>query len=517
MQRWTSCPGGTPPCNLRNSTPSRSWRAVSLLGAMALIFGLIGAAWPALTAAQATATVTATVTICVDPEREGTKTHVLGGEDAIGGLPASPELGCRPATAGEVTIDLYESPTSEEDRGTRVASQATDSTGTVTFVYNLAMPFIYIGQGIAGQGGQFSPDTPIAAGQTLLFHVTNYVGEDGEAGAGPRLPEPVTVSAQVLRCADNARAGELDFFTGAEYQAVQAEYADCVPAVEGGATVDLYGSYTAAEDPGTLIASAETDGAGLVTFTDAVDLPYAYVGIGDQYALDTPVLVGETLSFVILQWVAAYDTVVEVRVLECGDSARAGTVDFVLDTPEAAAPPGNCRPVEAGAYNVALYESETLAEDAGEIVTEVATTDGGFVGFTYTGGLPAIYFGITDASDPGQTVLSADIPATGAPLQVTALVYVQSDGSGNLDGDLGAPVPVTTPSPIPSPSPSVAPSAAPSSEPSAAPSQLPAPSVSAAPSPGYVLGDPNVPPRTASPSPSPSGIVLGDPNVTPNA
>ncbi len=452
---------------------SGRWLSTAL-GGVAIL--LVTALLPGVASAgidDVTATVLVDVVVCADDGLDGT-TRYLAGATA-----ADADEGCRAAGPGEATIGLFESATAEDDRGAVFDRADTDDAGRVTFTYDLLQPYVYLAQGEPGTDGfSASADVAVAAGDTLQFLVVTYPDDSGAGAAGAdqadagttdagRADDPsaagTTVSATVVVCDDEALAEQVRFYLG---ETAASRGLACRDATDGEFTVGLFASATAEEDSGALVTEAETTGGG-ATFAYAGGEPFVYLGVLDQESRD--VAVPETgdleLLVVIYQGAAEAvdgatptpavasatpepadveepgpagvdksvpaddsgsaptgtpDTETEItgQILVCDDSSQGTRFEIGVAAADVAQDAGGaCVEPAAGAYEVALYASDTGEEDRGERVSAVEVTSGGYFGFTYTGGQPFLYLGV---GLPGEypVAFSDDVPAAGGLLEV---------------------------------------------------------------------------------------------------
>lgn len=256
---------------------------------------------PASETADRAATVNAVVLVCDEADRAGEVELLLGETSAA---PAD----CRPAAAGEFTVDLYESATAEEDPGVKTASQATDGLGIAAFAYDLAEPFVYL-----GIGDEKGLDVPIAADQAL--DVTALVYQDDAAAAVPGTPSATTdatapstvITGRVLVCVDDGLAGETRFVLDATR--IGGDVA-CRGADADESTVELFASDTPEDDPGTPVTSVANVADGYFGFTYTGGEPFIYLAEGpadDRAFSDDLPVTGEPYDLLIIDYVSSTD------------------------------------------------------------------------------------------------------------------------------------------------------------------------------------------------------------------
>lgn len=364
-----------------------------------------------------TAVITAAVAICDHPERGGTVTYLV---DPVQGIDFT---GCRPARMGEVTVDLYESATAAEDRGIFVASASTNVNGDVSFSAPISLPYVYLGQGRPGAGGQFSTDIAVATARQVSFFVLNHTGASDPGGA---LMVPTSDSAVVdvssFVCTDASRVGTA--VVGIDDPLKQdLDLAACRPAHAGEFAIKLL------ETPDTetsadqrVVATDEPDATGATMFRYDLDRPFIAVSMGSTIAAPVSATGGQRLSYYTVSYVpgtiASNSFVINAQRIECPDTDRIGSVD-VVDGGSATDPVyAACLPSGNADATISLYAAAGAVEDRPKMVTTVSTTDGGYVGFTYTGDQPFVFL-----RDNG--VISSAIQAVpGGALNVLIVAYV---------------------------------------------------------------------------------------------
>ncbi|MEJ7763440.1 MAG: hypothetical protein WKF80_11670, partial [Thermomicrobiales bacterium] len=398
---------------------------------LALVGGL-----PAGVAAQATGvvgspgsgdtagmTIFAQVGICADDALAGRTVFLTNP------TPGIDYSGCRLATAGEVELDLYASATAAEDRGTKVASGSADASGTVTLTYDGGQPYVYLGQGEQGAGGQFSVDLPAdVAGRSVL--VLSFTGGQDPVAPPPTMDSAV-VTASVAVCVDAALAGTTLAVIDDPLRS-DRDLAGCRPASEGEYVVSLRAEASVAGDgvPEAL-GEARSRADGTVAFEVEPVRSFVSVAVGDAVSPVVSLVPGQRVEVAVVAYVEPWATgvTIEVRRFVCVDPARAGTLAFYpLDDAAllAIVPASTCRPARAGEATIGLYASPTPVEDQGTAVTAVATTAEGYAGFTYTANQPFIYVGEGKPGAGGS--FSRDIAVDGGDaVAIQVLAYVAED------------------------------------------------------------------------------------------
>lgn len=336
--------------------------------------------------------------------------------------------GCRPAVEGEAHIDLYASSTPEEDRGDLIASTTTNAAGEATFFLTVTEPYVYFGQGEPGAGGRFSDDIAVDLSTRSSFLILNHVAADGDAA--PSLV-PTTKSAVIdvrgFICHDPSRVGASSVAID-DPSKPDADSSACRPAAPGELSFDLFESETATSSGAeSLVATNPSGAAGQTAFRYALDQPFIAVGIGSAVSLPVSVTGGQRIAFYAVSYVTdatpASGVTIDAQRIECPDARLAGTVRFVQAGSATDPAYASCRPSGIDDARISLYESSTGAEDPGVRVTTVATTAGGYVGFTYTGGQPYVYLGEGEPNNGGS--FSADVAVTdGAKLKFLIVAYV---------------------------------------------------------------------------------------------
>lgn len=351
--------------------------------------------------------ITAQVALCDNPARAGSTTYIL---DPVIGIDYS---GCRPAASGEVTIDLYASPTAEEDPGSLVTSAETDATGIVSFTYDFDQPYVYFGQAEAGSGGRFSEDIAVAAVNQESFLILNHVAGDGVSDE-TLVPTADTgiVEVSAFICQDQGHAGSEQVMVD-DPLARDLDTSGCRPAVEGEFEITLFESPSPSpSDTTELVASDTTAAQGELALRYDLTKPFVSVRTRAASSPEISISGGQRVAFYAVRYVedlalAGMTVTINAQRIVCEDATRAGSVLFVRDGSAADAPYADCRPAHAGEATISLYASSTPVEDRGIRMTTVTTIAGGHVGFTYTGGEPFVYLGEGEPGAGGS--FSADL------------------------------------------------------------------------------------------------------------
>jgi len=394
-------------------------RAFVPLACLVLLGGL-----PAGATAQSTGTtIFAQVGVCAESALAGRTVFLT---DPTAGIDYS---GCRLATAGEVTLDLYASATGAEDRGTRVTSGDSDASGTVTLRYAGDLPFVYLGQGDQDRGGQFSVDLASGVAERSILVLSFTGGPDPVAPPATRDSGVVTASVSV--CPDATLAGTTRAVID-DPLATDLDLAGCRPAGEDEYAVALRAeSSFAGEGAVETLETARTRVDGSVAFSVEPVVPFVSVDVGGTVSPVVSLVPGQRVDVALVAYVEPWETgvTVEVRRFTCVDATRAGTLAFYpLDDVAllSIVPAPTCRPARVGEATIDLYASPTSAEDRGTRVTSVATAADGFAGFTYTANQPFIYIGEGEPGAGG--TFSRDIAAgDGDAVTIQILAYVAED------------------------------------------------------------------------------------------
>ncbi len=358
-------------------------------------------------AATGSTIIAAQVALCDNPARAGSTTYIL---DPVVGIDYS---GCRPASGGEVTIDLYASPTAEEDPGSLVTSAQTDASGIVSFTYDFDQPYVYFGQGEAGSGGRFSEDIAVAAVDQQSFLILNHVAGNG-VGDETLIPTVDTgvVEVSAFICQDQGRAGTEQVMVD-DPLARDLDTSACRSAVEGELEIKLFESPSPSpSDTMDLVASDMTAVQGELAFRYDLTKPFVSIGTGAASSPEISISGGQRVAFYAVRYVeelapAGMTVTINAQRIVCEDATRAGSVLFVRDGSTADVPYADCRPANAGEAAISLYASSTPVEDRGIRTTSVTTIAGGHVGFTYTGGERFVYLGEGEPGAGGS--FSADL------------------------------------------------------------------------------------------------------------
>ncbi|HEV2108126.1 MAG TPA: hypothetical protein VGR16_07675, partial [Thermomicrobiales bacterium] len=306
-------------------------------------------------AAGGSVTLAAQVALCDNPARAGSTTYIL---DPVVGIDYS---GCRPASSGEVTIDLYASPTAEEDPGSLVASAETDASGIVSFTYDFDQPYVYFGQGEPGSGGRFSEDIAVAAVDQESFLILNHVAGNGVSDE-TLVPTADTgiVEVSAFVCQDQGRAGTEQVMID-DPLARDLDTPGCRPAVEGELEIDLFASPSPSpSDMAELVASDTTTARGELALRYDLTKPFVSVRTGAASSPEISISGGQRVGFYAVRYVedlalAGMAVTINAQRIVCQDTTRAGSVLFVQDGSTADVPYADCRPANAGEATISLY------------------------------------------------------------------------------------------------------------------------------------------------------------------